>query len=416
MLFLAWLLLQNFNLIHTVAGAAGTASMCGIGGKSMESLIAKTDAFASYSSIAAQPHCSMAPPPYRMKTIVLDAGHGGKDPGCIGANAKEKDNTLAIVLKVGALLENHFPDLKVVYTRDSDVFVELNERAAIANRAKADLFVSVHCNAMPASSAAHGTETYVLGLHRMDDNLEVAKRENASIYYEDNYQQKYDGYDPNSAEAHIMSSSWQSSYLEQSILFAQYVQQFAETEAEREDRGVKQAGFLVLRETAMPSVLIETGYLTNSNEEEYLASEDGQNQMALSIFEAICAYKDHMESGVRSMVAKTNAKAKTVSKTSSLTASTTLPARETVTKQPVSTPKKPVNTPAAPRAFRIYLLSWPNRLDPNAGQLGLLSNVKEEFKDGKYHYYIGDYTKKEDAEKVLPEIRNLGFSTASIVQ
>lgn len=406
MLFLAWLLLQNFNVIHTTGVVPEHRKDC----KSRESLIANTDVPAGNSSFVSTPPAPHPLPPYRIKTIVLDAGHGGKDSGCVGASAMEKDNTLAIVLKLGALIENYFPDIQVIYTRDTDVFIELNERAAIANRAKADLFISIHCNAMPASSATHGTETYVLGLHRMEDNLEVAMRENASIYYEDNYQQKYDGYDPNSATALIMSSSWQSSYLEQSILFAQYVQQYAESEAERENRGVKQAGFLVLRETAMPSVLVETGYLTNSKEEAYLASEEGQDQMALSVFDAICAYKKHIESGISTMAAKVVPVSKTTSK-SIQTADT----RTSHTK-PVAKEKKPAAAKPATESYRIFLLSWPNRLDPNAGKLGLLSKVKEEFKDGKYHYYLGNYSSREEAEKILPEIRNLGFSTAVIVK
>lgn len=366
-------------------------------------------------SLPAVDHPTNVPPfpPYKIKTIVLDAGHGGKDPGCLGATAKEKENTLAIVLRLGAFIEANYPDVKVVYTRDTDVFIELDERAAIANRLKADLFISVHCNAVSAPSI-HGAETYVLGLHRVDDNLEVAKRENSAIFYEDNYQKRYGDYNPDSPEAHILSSYWQSSYLEQSILMAQYVQQFAASEALRADRGVKQAGFLVLRETAMPSVLVEAGYLTNATEEAFLATDEGREQMALAIFKAVRAYKDHMEGGKSSMIVKTPPKPKT---------NTAPPATQASVKAPViakkeTTPVKKTPPPAvvAPKTFRIFLLSWPNRLDPDAGQLALLSNVKEELKEGKYHYYVGNYTTREDAEKILPEIKNLGFKTAVIVQ
>ena len=362
-------------------------------------------------------------PPYRIKTIVLDAGHGGKDPGCIGASAHEKDNTLEIVLRLGAYIEANYPGIKVIYTRDSDVFIELNERAAIANRNNADLFISVHCNALPGKTV-QGAETYVLGLHRSSDNLDVAKRENASIYLEDDYQKNYAGYDPNSPEAEIFASVWQSAYLEQSILLASYVQQFASSVAFREDRGVKQAGFLVLRETAMPAVLIEAGYLTNATEEEFLASEAGREQTSLAIFQAFEAYKRHIETGkpidnfaeaivpkkplpIRTVAQKTPAP--TNSKTSVATPKTTLG-------KPVASTKPVTSTAPVSKSYTIFLLAWPNKLDPNVGQLSLLSNVKILNKEGKYHYFSGSYASKAEAEKVLPEIQNMGFKTATIVQ
>ncbi|MBC7777097.1 MAG: N-acetylmuramoyl-L-alanine amidase [Phycisphaerae bacterium] len=384
-------------------------------------------------------------PPYRIKTIVLDAGHGGKDPGCKGGSALEKENSLAIVLRLGAYIEANYPEIKVIYTRDTDIFVELNERAGIANRNKADLFISVHCNALPGKSAAgkliQGAETYVLGLHRSKDNLDVAKRENASIYLEEDYQKNYEGYDPDSPEAEIFASVWQSAYLEQSILLASYVQQFASAVAFREDRGVKQAGFLVLRETAMPSVLVETGYLTNASEEEFLASEEGREQMALAIFQSFEAYKRHMETGrgVEKMVALPALPAVALAKEGKPVPSKPVPSKTVAQKVPATTvktssgkatvntgtlktipPKPPSGQPAAGKlassqSFTIFLLSWPNRLDPNVGQLSLLANVKELTKEGKYHYYSGVYATKADAEKVLPEIQNMGFKTATIV-
>lgn len=395
----AWLVLENFNL-HPIVEGASNQTVRLERGKSMESA----------------PHI----PPYKIKTIVLDAGHGGKDPGCKGGNALEKENALAIVLKLGAYIEQNYPEIKVIYTRDSDVFVELNERAAIANRNNADLFISVHCNALPGKSV-QGAETYVLGLHRSKDNLDVAKRENASIYLEEDYQKNYGGYDPDSPEAEIFASVWQSAYLEQSILLASYVQQFANAVAFREDRGVKQAGFLVLRETAMPSVLIETGYLTNATEEAFLASEEGREQTALAIFQSFEAYKRHLETGKSSeVVAHTPPPAK-VLPVKTVAQKSNVPAAKTNSGKGAATGKntKAQSGPAAasaPPGYTIYLLSWPNRLDPNVGQLSLLTNVKETNKDGKYHYYSGNYATKEDAEKVLPEILNMGFKTAAIVQ
>lgn len=325
---------------------------------------------------------------YKIKKVVLDAGHGGKDPGCKGvASSQEKHHALAIALRLGAYLTLNFPDVEVIYTRKTDEFIELNERAAIANRNNADLFISIHCNSISVSHV-HGAETYVMGLHTAQHNLEVAKRENASIFLEDNYQKNYGGYDPNSPEAHIFSAVWQSAYLEQSILFASFVQQNARTIAGREDKGVKQAGFLVLRETAMPSVLIETGYLTHRAEEEFIASEEGQDKMAHAIAEAFRLYSAQMEGG----------------------------GPRVALKKPPAVPKKDPVADKAAKPFRILLLAWPNRMDTNSGLLSLLRDVEEEFVDGKYNYYLGRFKTREEAEKKLPELQNLGFRTAKIVE
>lgn len=419
-LLFAWLLFENFNF-RSGSEPTPCHSLCCHFSTEMAN-----DPTAGFLSLQL--------PPYRIKTIVLDAGHGGKDPGCVGASAFEKENALAIVLRVGAYLEEHYPEIKVIYTRTTDVFVELNERAAIANRNNADLFISVHCNALSVKSA-HGTETYVLGLHRSKDNLEVAKRENASIYLEEDYKKNYEGYDPDSPEAEIFANLWQSAYLEQSILLASYVQQFSSAVAFREDRGVKQAGFLVLRETAMPSVLIEAGYLTNASEEAYLSSEEGREQMALAIFQAFEAYKRHMETGkpveppvaqnpppqqpvVKTVAVKTTPAATAQKTTGSSDKNTAKPAaaKTTPAKEPATGVKGVAKTAAPPPvSYTIFLLSWPNKLDPNVGQLALLANVREVKKDGKYHYYAGEYSSKADAEQILPEIQNMGFKSAAIV-
>jgi N-acetylmuramoyl-L-alanine amidase len=191
------------------------------------------------------------------------------------------------------MIEENFPDVKVIYTRKTDVFVELHRRAQIANQAKADLFICIHCNAGPKT--AYGAETFVMGLHKTNENLEVAKRENSVILQEDNYEMQYDGFDPNSPEANIIFSMFQNAYLEQSLYFAGRVQHEFRSHAHRHDRGVKQAGFLVLYKTAMPSVLIETGFLTNLDEEKFLNSKDGQEKVAESILRAFGSYKNWME-------------------------------------------------------------------------------------------------------------------------
>jgi len=231
--------------------------------------------------------------PYRIKTIVIDPGHGGHDSGCLGASSKEKQIALEVALKLGEMITQKYPDVKVIYTRKTDEFVELHERAAIANRNHAELFICIHCNS--CSPAAFGAETYVMGLHKTEDNLNVAKRENAAVLLEKDYKQKYDGFDPNSPEANIVFTLYQNAYLTQSLKFASAVQQQFEVYAGRYNRGVKQAGFLVLYKTAMPSVLIETGFLTNRTEEKYLLTEKGQNAVATSIFRAFMEYKLDME-------------------------------------------------------------------------------------------------------------------------
>jgi N-acetylmuramoyl-L-alanine amidase len=410
-LLAACLSFENFNLEKVDGGSwtvDGDGAVCSCG-KGMDSANSEATAFAPFSL-----------PPYRIKTVVLDAGHGGKDPGCIGASAYEKDNALAIVLRLGAYIQANYPEVRVIYTRDKDVFVELNERAAIANRNAADLFISVHCNAISAKTVK-GTETYVLGLHRTKENLEVAKRENAAIFLEKDYQKNYAGYDPNSPEAEIFANLWQSAYLEQSILLASYVQQFSAAVAFREDRGVKQAGFLVLRETAMPSVLIEAGFLTHATEDEFLASDEGREQMAVAIFQAFEAYKRHVETGKPVNVAAAAQKTPTPAKTEKPQPAQAKPvsnAAATATKgNSVAQADKPAaqKSTAAP-TYTIFLLSWPNKLDPNVGQLSLLTNVSEVKKEGKYQYYMGNYTSKADAEKVLPELFNMGFKSAAIVQ
>ncbi|MBC7450346.1 MAG: N-acetylmuramoyl-L-alanine amidase [Cytophagales bacterium] len=230
---------------------------------------------------------------YKVRTIVIDAGHGGKDPGCHGAKGVEAKITLAIALELGRIIKQNNPETKVYYTRMSDNFIELHDRAAIANRNNADLFISIHCNSGPSS--VYGTETYVMGLHSSEDNLEVAKRENEVVLKEDNYKKNYDGFDPNSPQAHILFSLYQNAYIENSILLASKIENQFSKRVGRTSRGVKQAGFLVLWKTAMPSCLIEIGYLTNAAEEKYLNNKENQVLLASGIYRAIKEYKTEIE-------------------------------------------------------------------------------------------------------------------------
>ena len=232
--------------------------------------------------------CCLLALPY---TLVIDAGHGGKDPGAMSRTAKEKNINLAVALAFGKLVEQNCKDVKVVYTRKTDVFVELDERANIANRAKADLFISIHTNATAAKVGPQGTETYTLGMHRAADNLAVAKRENSVITLENDYEQKYEGFDPNSSESYIIFELMQDKNMESSVKLAGLIQKQFRSYAGRVDKGVHQAGFLVLRATSMPSVLIELGYINNPSEATYLTSTSGVSALAKSIYNAFVAYR-----------------------------------------------------------------------------------------------------------------------------
>ena len=232
-----------------------------------------------------------------IRTVVIDAGHGGRDQGCSGRHSHEKHITLSIARELAQQIRERYPELRVVMTRETDVFVPLNERAATANRNEADLFISIHCNAVGGLATVRGSETYVLGNTENLENEQVARRENAVIKLESNYEQKY-GFDPDSPEAHIITSLWKNFHLEQSIQFANLVESHAQAGGRR-SRGVKQGAFVVLRQTRMPAVLIETGFLSNSNDEDFLRTLSGQRTTAAAIFQAFRDYKRQVEYAAR---------------------------------------------------------------------------------------------------------------------
>ncbi|MEA3449155.1 MAG: N-acetylmuramoyl-L-alanine amidase [Bacteroidota bacterium] len=229
-----------------------------------------------------------------LQKVVIDPGHGGRDPGAVGAFSYEKDIVLNIAHKLGGYIEENFPDVEVIYTRKTDKYVKLYERAKIANNAKADLFISIHANAS-TSSKPYGAETFVMGLHVSEANLKVAKKENAVILQEENYEENYGDFNPNSPESHIMFSMFQNAYLDQSLNLAALVQEQFKERVGRHDRGVKQAGFWVLYKVAMPSILIESGFISNPEEEKFLNSEDGVTYLASAIYRAFKAYKKAFE-------------------------------------------------------------------------------------------------------------------------
>ncbi len=233
----------------------------------------------------------------KIKTIVIDPGHGGKDPGTLGTKrykTYEKDIALDISLKLGSYIEKYFPEVEVVYTRKTDIFLELWERTEIANNRNADLFISIHCDGFKNSNAS-GASVFVMGMSKLKANMDVAMRENSVMYLEDNFIEKYEGFDPKSPESYIVFSLMQNTYLDQSISFAQQVdKQFVER-AHRKSRGVKQAPFYVISRANMPSVLIEAGFLTNPQEEDYLNTKEGKDYIASAIFRAFRSYKEGIE-------------------------------------------------------------------------------------------------------------------------
>ena len=349
---------------------------------------------------------------YRIKKIVIDAGHGGHDGGCHSKDDNEKDVTLAIAKKLGALVEDNFPEIEVIYTRKKDVFVELFRRAEIANQSKADLFISIHCNSMPENEhKTYGTETYVMGNHVMAHNLEVEKRENSSILLEKNYAENYDGYDPNSPIGHIMSSQAQDGYVKQSLEFASLVEKKFSTFADRRSRGVKQAGFLVIRETAMPSVLIETGYLSNFKEAEFLGSKDGQNTVSNSIFEAFKVYKKQTE----------RISASDDSAIENFEIVETVTDKKNVTKIPILDKKNNFNsknkiekTELNGVEYRIQMASSPTEIDTKKGLWKQLNGVEIRKEDNILKYVTPALGSLKEAILEQNRIRSLGFKDAFV--
>lgn len=340
------------------------------------------------------------PSVYKLKTVVIDAGHGGHDHGCSGASSNEKTLALKMSLKLGELIEKNYPDVKVLYTRKTDVFIELYERAAIANRSNADLFICIHCNANPSSSP-YGTETYVMGLHKTEANLNVAKRENEVILLESDYKQNYDGFNPNDPASHIIFSLNQHAFMEQSILFASSVEKYMKNHAKRSSRGVKQAGFLVLWKTAMPSVLIETGFLTNPNEEKFLASDAGQTAVAESIFYAFRDYKNDMENNAGKI---SDAKAQELS--------------QSVDKEPAPDPQPVAQTPATNSqglSFSVQFYTAETTVSATKFESLKPENITYVTENGLYKYRLGPYTTLDEATKKQQLARNAGYKDAFVV-
>ena len=334
-------------------------------------------------------------PKAKINTVVIDAGHGGKDPGCHGGYAHEKDVCLSMALKLGKLINEKYPTITVKYTRETDVFVELIERANIANRADADLFICIHANA--GSTVAYGTETYVLGLHRTESQQKVMERENSIISLEEDKGAKYKSFDL-TPDAMIAIQLQQNVNLNNAIKFAGFLQSEFKTIG-RYDRGVKQAGFLVLYKTAMPSVLIETGFLTNPNEEGFIGKLDGQEKMANAMLKAFVKYKNDYEG-------KTLTEDHIVAPVKTDTQPTTVPVVDTVTA---------AETPTSEVFFSVQIVSSAEKLTLDAEKFKGVP-VKEYTQDNLYKYYTGIFVKDlEGAKKHKVAMQEKGFSSAFVI-
>lgn len=353
----------------------------------------------------------------KITTVVIDAGHGGKDPGAIGAISKEKDIALTVALLTGDYIKKNCPDVKVVYTRQRDVFVSLNERAAIANRNNADVFISIHCNSAGSKGAsATGAETFVLGEHKNAANLEVAKKENSAILYEEDADEQYGNFDLNSPEAYIALSLFQSEYLNQSLQLAANMQEQFSKRVGRKDRGVQQAGFLVLWKTAMPSILIELGFISNAAEERFLASEKGQTYMASAIYRAFRDFKASYE-GENSVTA-VEPKAEPQPEKPKVEPQPVEPKVEIPQEPKVETPvETPVVEPAAKSkvSFKVQFASRDTQVPVTDKAFAKVPEVGVYFYNGAYRYTSGDFRTKDEATNRQAEVRKLGFDDAFVV-
>ena len=327
----------------------------------------------------------------QIKTIVIDPGHGGKDPGTMGTKrytTYEKDVALSLALKLGNYISNKFKDIEIIYTRKKDVFLELYERTEIANNAKADLFISIHCDGF-TNPKAYGASVFVMGMTKLKANLDVAMRENSAIYLEDNYQKKYQGFDPKSPESYIVFSLMQNTYQGQSLKIAEEVEKQFSNRVNRKSRGVKQAPFYVISRVNMPAVLIECGFLTNPTEEDFLQSEKGQDYLASAIFRAFRSYKQSIE-GV-----------------SSIEDTQLLINNHDLMKDNI---KKEDNKDLV---FKVQIGTYLKSM--NRDKLFIKIKAQEHLLNGTFKYYVGSEHNKNNAENIKNQMLQLGFKGAFVV-
>lgn len=348
--------------------------------------------------------------------LVIDAGHGGRDAGALGNKAKEKDINLGVALKLGRMVANNVPGVKVVYTRDKDVYLTLQERADKANRVEGDLFISIHTNSIdkksPNRKTVAGASTWTLGLHRSKENLEVAKRENSVIYLENDFSTRYEGFDPNSTESYIIFEFMQYKHMEQSINFASDIQHEFVSVANRVDRGVRQAGFWVLAKTGMPAVLVELDFICNPTQERFLTSESGQTKMAQAIYNAFVKYKSDYDRKQNSR------KGSAPAVTSSTPAPAPAPAPAEVEKPApakTQTGKAEQDDASGVTYYKVQFMALPRKLPANSKEFKGLSPV-ECYKEGSmYKYTYGKSTDRNGIQQQYKKVKSL-FRDAFIIQ
>lgn len=337
--------------------------------------------------------------------VVIDAGHGGKDVGALGSKVREKDVNLAVALKFGKMIESKLKDVKVVYTRSTDKYLTLQERAQIANKSKGNLFISLHCNSLDKRNkkrkTIRGASTYTLGLHKSDDNLEVAMRENSVIALEKDYAVTYQGFDPNSTESYIIFEISQNAHMEQSVDFASRIQKEFVSTAGRVDRGVKQAGFLVLARTSMTAVLVELDFICNPTQEKFLGSEKGQKKMAEALYNAFYDYKMSVDSKIAAVSKKENH---------------LIDKSEDVKEHPKASVETTVEdeTKADELVYKIQFMTSVESIQQNDSRMKGLSPIDKYQEHGLYKYTYGAVTSQKEAQKLLNQVKKK-FKGAFIV-
>ncbi len=329
----------------------------------------------------------------KIRTIVIDPGHGGKDSGTMGTKRYtqyEKHIALDISLKLGNYIKDAFPDIKIIYTRKTDVFLELWERTELANEKKADLFISVHCDGFTNPNPS-GASVFVMGMSKLKANMDVAMRENSVMYLEDNFKEKYDGFDPKSPESYIVFSLMQNTFLDQSISIAEKIEDEFANRAKRKSRGVKQAPFYVISRVNMPSILIEAGFLTNPKEEDFLNTELGKDHIASAIFRGFRSYKESVDGSNISELDKSAVKEKEIIK--------------------IPTPKKEITTDKV--VYKVQIGTYLKSMLSDKSFMNL--NAYEKIINGTYKYYVGNAYNKVSADNVKIKMREKGFKGAFVV-